>query len=269
MKKIKTTDIVAGVRAMGAVKSTLDHLQEAFQDVFTDLIKGLINQQSGATVLYGCVDSDGSATAWNISAGAIYYDGEVYTIPAFIGTHVSQVPVLGIVTTHRTGDPIKFSDNNNYNVHEIRTMFWSLGASGSGLADFSAVNRFKDLIKPTSLAYGSGILKPYIVSIGSWDMVSQGSKTFNHGLPSGDFRKIRSVSAMIIQNNLNTIRTIEIDSGAVAGYLYDGSIANITNTTIQLLRRDGGVFDSTLFDGSTGIDPAYTTRGWVTFWLEM
>src|SRR5690349_17070228 len=112
MKKVDTSKIIAGVRRLGAVKDTLDHLQESFIDAIAGMMTGFAGS-SGVTTLYGCVNS-GGGSVYNISLGNVYYNGEVYEVPAFSGTAGGgQVPVLSLQTTWRAGDPVKYSDGTN------------------------------------------------------------------------------------------------------------------------------------------------------------
>ena len=143
MKKIKTSFIVSGVRKLGAIKATIDHFNEMVIDGFANLIKGLIAGSVSPIAIHGCVNV-GAGSNYDISAGAIFHNGEVFEINAFVGAAGGgQVPVLSLVTTYRAGDPVKYSDGSTQNTHEIRKYQWSFGAPGSGLADFSAVLTLK------------------------------------------------------------------------------------------------------------------------------
>lgn len=146
MKKIDTSNIVENTRRQPFTKASYDHLQQAFQEVFTDILKGLTSDAAGVVLLHGCVDADPDADDYDISAGALLYQGEVFQIDAFIGSDAVLVPVLSIVTTYHADDPVKFTDNNDFNVHEIRKMKWTMAASGSGIADFDELVNFKEKI---------------------------------------------------------------------------------------------------------------------------
>jgi hypothetical protein len=141
MKKINASNIVEDVRRQPFNKASYEHIQEAFQEPISDILKGINDSPSGIVALYGCVNS-GSGLNYIISAGSVVYNGEVFSVPAFTGTATgANVPVLSIVTAYRSGDPVTFSDNNTFNVHEIRTMVWTIGASGSGLCDLASLKR--------------------------------------------------------------------------------------------------------------------------------
>lgn len=153
MKKIDTSNIVAGIRKLGLVKASFDHLQEAYKDVFNDVLQGILAQASGYTSLFGCVNS-GAGSVYTISAGAIYGSSqqEVFEIAAFSGTAPGgNVPVLSLVTTYRSGDPVVYSDSSSINTHAIVKLQWSFGTSGSGLCDFSALQTLKSRINSSLL----------------------------------------------------------------------------------------------------------------------
>lgn len=140
MKTLDLSNIIASTRRLGAVRATYDHIIEALIEN-TDMICRSIcnNNQTNVMLLYGCVNS-GSGLNYIISAGAVYYQGEVYLVPAFTGTATGvQVPSVSILTAWRAGDPVKYSDNNTFNTHKIRTMVWTIGASGAGLSDFGSI----------------------------------------------------------------------------------------------------------------------------------
>lgn len=146
MKKLVLSNIQSGVRKLGAVKATLEHIQESYTEAIASMFTAFIAGASTPIAIHGCVNS-GAGSTYNISAGSIYHNGEVFEIDAFAGTAGGgQVPVLSLVTTWRAGDPAKYSDGSMHNTHSIRKYQWSFGASGSGLADFSAVVTLKSRI---------------------------------------------------------------------------------------------------------------------------
>lgn len=266
MKKIDTSNIIENTRRQPFNKASYEHIQEAFQEVFADIMKGLTDSAAGVVVLHGCVDSDAGATAWNISAGAALYNGEVFAIDAFVGSHVSDVPVLSIETTYRAGDPVTFSDNNTFSVHQIRKLKWAMGVSGTGIVDFSAVKRFKDWIRPNnvnaSFRNSSGvestvILKSKIIEIGDWDMDATLRVSVDHGLTA---TKIRSVTG-IIRNDADTERFVIGSGGSSGGDMdvhFESTIGNgLSSTDISIFRRVGGPQDAVDFN-STGYN-----RGWI------
>jgi len=141
MKKVDTSNIIEFVRQLGATGVTLDHIISAVQETTDSIVRALTGNAGGVIVLYGCVNS-GSGANYIISAGAVWYNGEIFLVDAFTGTTGGTTIVLSIVTTYDVGDPVKYSNNQNYYTHAIRKIAFSVSASGSGISDFSAVTRY-------------------------------------------------------------------------------------------------------------------------------
>lgn len=164
MKVVDLQYIEAGVRQLGAVKETLAHIQEAYTEAIGALAKGF-GGNGGVTVLYGCVNS-GTLPNYNISAGAVYYDGEIFDVPAFSGTATGEnVPVLALITTYIDSDPALYrkadGSTQSLNTHKIRRLVWNFGTSGAGIADFSEVvtlkSRIENLIALSTYATTSAV----------------------------------------------------------------------------------------------------------------
>jgi len=267
MKKLDLSNIVAGVRKLGATKSTFEHMQEAYSDITSAALLSLLSQASGVNVLHGCVNS-GSGADYNISAGAVYYAGEVFEVAAFVGTAGGgQVPVISIATAYRAGDPVKYSDNNNYNTHSIRTMTWAFGAPGSGLSDFSALVRAFKLKGTLEIEGGirtinSGpYLKRKVIEIGDWNMDTTSTKAVAHGL--SDITKIRAVNVVIRKDDSTEVYPLVRSN--TSGVHNGGWIDSIGVANVNLTRIDSatnGLFDHTDFD----LTPF--NRGWVTIDYE-
>jgi hypothetical protein len=140
MKKIKTTDIIVG-SAMPLKSGSLDHLQSAYREDELDMIQMLIAQNDTevnpaalpARIMYGCRFNSGTGA---ISIGCVVYGDEIFrAVAQTVVLGFGQVVVGNITTTYATAtnyDPVIFSDGTSNNVHEIRRIVWSAGASGSG-----------------------------------------------------------------------------------------------------------------------------------------
>lgn len=143
MKKIDTSSI-SNTAGMPAKAGVLNHLMQAYQEALQALSNSLIGNEYDATkvyVLYGCLNS-GTSPAFIISAGAIFFNGEIYLVPAISFTISGNVAIGNIATAFATsaiGDPIQFTDGASHNVLQIRTAAISAGTTGTGtLPDFSA-----------------------------------------------------------------------------------------------------------------------------------
>lgn len=146
MKKL----IVTGITDSAQLKiktGTLQFLQDANAEAFQAVIIAAIGPTYSPTIvykLYGVINS-GTGNAYAISAGAVFYGGEVYLVDAVTFTASGvQVGVLNIVVTQYTtnADPVTLTDSTVVNVHNIRKMVISAGTTGSTISDFSAISAF-------------------------------------------------------------------------------------------------------------------------------
>ncbi len=139
MKKLDYSFITTGA-AQPIKKGTLKHVQESYQEAIDAICRNLVSNPSLMTVLFGCVNT-GSGANFIISAGAVYFNGEVYLIDAAtFTTSGSNVAVATITTTYytdATADPVTFTDASTHNVHQIRKIVIAAGLSGSGDANYS------------------------------------------------------------------------------------------------------------------------------------
>jgi hypothetical protein len=173
MKKIKTTDITS-TSAMPLKKGSLDHLQAAYTETIQDVNKAYWAGDRASTqpkALYG-LENTGSGSTYIISAGALMLTsyGEVFRCDAqTVVVSGSNVLVGTVTTTYLTAadaDPVEFSDSTSNNVHEIRKIVWSSGASGSGNLNYTSLvfrNSFDDIVSYTL----AGDLNAWTIGTGS------------------------------------------------------------------------------------------------------
>lgn len=251
MKKIKTTDIVAGV-AYPPSKKGLDFLQQSYQEILGSLAQTFAGNTPSTTVgyvLYGVVETDLGSNNYSYTAGAIYFNGEVYPVDAQASINLATGKALNItVTNDPTADPTTFTDGSSKNVHNVRKLTFANSATGD-------------------LLYGNLVfiqtVKTKVISIGSWNMDSTDSVSISHGLT---LSKIRTVSSSIVQ-----------DGGAshhpflpmTAGLLMFGGGTMAWDGTVVTLRRFTDA-ESTSFFGvvskfdNAGFDDTSINRGWIT-----
>jgi hypothetical protein len=130
MRKIKTTDILGSIIEMPFKAGILEHLQNSYNELFQALLKHvsfLPNNSSTIYVLYGC-ENTGTAPNYIISAGAVYYQGEIYFVDAT--TFTAAVGAVAVLETtqysavdagaNQKGDPVLFTDLTPRNVLDIR-----------------------------------------------------------------------------------------------------------------------------------------------------
>lgn len=130
---------------MPTKSGSLQHLQLAYREALAALGNLLTNQYETLNntdffILYGCINS-GSGLNFNISAGAVYFNGEIYLVPAATFMASGGQTAVGTIVTSQysaiNADPVLFTDGNSYNVHDIRTLNFASGVSGSGNVDFA------------------------------------------------------------------------------------------------------------------------------------
>lgn len=125
-------------------QGTWTHLQKAYKEALDAIVQSLIGNGYDNTkyyILHGCVATGTDPGARTISAGAIFYDGEIYLVPAASFTTTgADVPVGNITVTYNTTDysvdPQTTPGGTPVSVHAIRTIVFTAGASGSGDVDF-------------------------------------------------------------------------------------------------------------------------------------
>lgn len=167
MRKINESQITS-TSAMFYKQGTWTHLQKAYIEPISEIVKSLITNQGGVDtdktyVLSGCINS-GSGSTYNISEGAVFYNNEIFLVDATTFTVTTGTAVATIVTTQNTtdynADPCLFSDGVYKDVHDIRKVVIAEGTSGSGISNYSQLhfspfaNNYEDI--STSVTNGSG-----------------------------------------------------------------------------------------------------------------
>lgn len=134
MKKVLSNNIAA-TQAQPYIQKTHEWYTAMTQEATESLARCVVKDNSDFTILYGC-ENTGILPAVTISAGAVFYNGEMYLCPAFSTLTIVDTIVGTITTSYSSVDPILFTDNNSYNVHQVKTIVWSDSTSGSGDVDF-------------------------------------------------------------------------------------------------------------------------------------
>jgi hypothetical protein len=142
MKKIITSSVTSTAK-QPLLGRSITHLTEGITETFDSVLKKLIYSYSAGDVVIieGLVDTGTAGVNFNISAGSVYYNGEVYQVAAASGAFAGTVAVLTLTTTYQSGDPVQFTDGSYNNVHQINTMVISNAVSGSGTKDYSACKK--------------------------------------------------------------------------------------------------------------------------------
>lgn len=163
MKKLDVSAVTDSAQ-MKIKKGTLQFLQDANYEGFQAIVLASIGaayDPAKVYALFGCVNS-GSGNNYNITAGAVFYAGEIYLVDAVsFATSGSNVGVFQAVTVQYTNnaDPVTFTDGTVHNVHNNRKIRVIEGASGSGISDYSAGFSVNFAVQPKLNAKEAGILK--------------------------------------------------------------------------------------------------------------
>lgn len=182
MKKILTDGITGGIGQ--PVKSgTLEHLQNAYKELFDIAVKTIQGGEIADSVprtLYG-VGNNGSGANYDITAGAVLYNGQVYLVPATTFTAATGA-VFVITTSYNTGataDPVTMTDGSFRNVHQNQIIEVVDGDSSTPgyIADFGDLVAFSfDWISKTMDA--ADTTQPAIFTSGVYFFKRQGNVLF-------------------------------------------------------------------------------------------
>lgn len=139
MKILNISDISSS-NAMPVKSGTLQFLQDAHKETVAGLITNILPNPILGTVyiISGCVNS-GTGSVYNISAGVIYYNGEIFNFDGISFTLTGlQKAYARIETTQyiTNADPVQFTDGVNRNVHNIRKFVVENTITSSGLPEF-------------------------------------------------------------------------------------------------------------------------------------
>lgn len=141
MRKLDVSAVTDSV-ALPVKGGTLIHLQAAYQEAMASLGKGLVGasyDEDTVYVLNGCVNS-GSGSDYDISAGAVFYNSEVFLVDAasfsISGAEVAVGIIDAIYFADSSADPVEFTDGVLRNIHEIRKVVLQPGLNGSGIANY-------------------------------------------------------------------------------------------------------------------------------------
>lgn len=135
MKKIDSSLIIAG-KKYRPTKKGLDFLQQAYAENFEDVVKSMIGDTYDSAVgyvLHGCLATLISGDDYSLTAGAIFFNGEIYRVDAIATIALADTGILNItITNDPVADPSKMTDDSIVNIHNIRKLVLSNGVADSG-----------------------------------------------------------------------------------------------------------------------------------------
>jgi hypothetical protein len=122
-------------------KGTLQFLQDAYTEITAATIKSLIGPGYDPSIVYilNGILNTGTLPTYTISAGSIFYNGEVFDLPAasFSATGLN-IAIFQILQTQYTtdADPVTFTDSTARNIHNIRQIQVVQGLAGTGISNY-------------------------------------------------------------------------------------------------------------------------------------
>ena len=129
MKHLLSNNINSS-RQQPFVQDSMVLLDNNFTEVSNSLSLGLANTGNYPLIIHGCVWSY-SGGVFSVTAGAVFYQGEIYQSDALsLTTSMPSVVYGNITTTYGSNDPILFTDGSTYNVHQTKKIVWG-GSSSS------------------------------------------------------------------------------------------------------------------------------------------
>jgi hypothetical protein len=128
---------------------TLDDLafiQNASKDTIAEIIKGLARDGNPLMIIYGCKFTIVSGTNANYSAGAVYMNGEIFSVDAsLIPIDLSAVVVIEPVKTFAAPSPVIFQDLATHNVHAVRKARFIEQVNAAYPLEYFLMSNFKQL----------------------------------------------------------------------------------------------------------------------------
>ena len=255
MKKINTSPITSTV-GLPIKSGTLNHLQEAYREIVESAVRSLIgNAYSTGSFykLYGC-ENTGSGSNYIISAGAIFYNGEIYLVDAATFTAAGGEVAVGTITTTNilaaNADPVTLTNSTTANVHEVRKIVFASGVAGSSDVNFSALveyiqsENYKDISAQVSVAAGLTVInksvRRYSDGTVSVNIVLSYSSNITvntpiiTGLPLGQYSHYSSMHAYIYNSTTYAYSHINLIFVSIGGGVFNDVILSSTYDTLSI-----------------------------------
>lgn len=144
MRKLDTS-FATDSSEMPVKRGTLKFLQDAYAEIVGGVIQALVSPSYDFNTMYVLYGVQNSVTPpiYNISAGLIFFQGELFFVDAVnFQSAGATTAIMWVTTTQYTvdADPLTFTDNVQHNVHNIRKLAVQQGLSGTGYSDFSQLH---------------------------------------------------------------------------------------------------------------------------------
>lgn len=235
MKKVDYSQAISPLK-QPVLEQTLDHMQIGQREALSSVIKALVKDYTvgDVVILEGCINT-GINPAYSISAGSIYYNGEVYQVASVSGTLTGANVVIGTITTSYdlAIDPINFQPGNiSKSVHQIVTMNIGQGLTTTGTKDYSAM---KSVVSHRSLLAATGSPQTISSVAPTWvDLTSITVTTPNDGR-TRMYLVIFTCSSTQSNGNVSSQLELQLLQGAVQLDIKHVGKLNATSTTTMNL----------------------------------
>lgn len=242
MKSIVTTDITTSAAAK-IKKGTLNHINAMTKEAPVELAKAFIDGGYDATkayILYGCDDTNSSATVFDMTAGCVLWGGVLYMIPAqsitvSAGQTIRFWPTVGY-TTSAEADPVTFTDGSTHNIHLDDTGTWLASATGATATIYDNMVKVFAIPTVSATSLGSKVASSTVkFRRNKFGFVSlQGTITFTASasttetaftLPSGYWPTATQNTIAVLSGTLTAFVSIS-SSGVVTCYVTSGSLGS-------------------------------------------
>jgi len=139
--KILDISSISSTNEFPVKSGTLQFIQDSYKESLAQALTSLVevNDPTQVYILSGLYNGSTASSTYNVSAGVVYFNGELFDVPSFNFTLTgSNLPYPSILTTQYTtnADPVTFTDGTPRNVHNIRTFVVSATTSYSGIMEY-------------------------------------------------------------------------------------------------------------------------------------
>lgn len=199
----------SGTARQPHIGRSFEWIQEAYMESIEAILESIIPDTSGLYIkLYGLELTTGVGT--DVTAGAVYYNGEVYLVSAFSGglPSAGQAVELSFNTSFDAVDPITFTDGTTASVHQNKRMAVSIVTSGAGDVAFTDLVDLRQQLNMNDA--GITLFKVYNGDTSAWEA------TATRNLQSGSFVKAHKLGKKVtlafkLVMNFNDVTANEID----------------------------------------------------------
>ena len=229
MKRLLTTPITDSV-GFPPKAGTWEFLQDAVKeaaDALARALPGKAYSNAKMYIIHG-LDYTEAGGNWTMTAGAVYYNGEIYLVPGVTLPIIGgQFPVLNVDATQfftdPTADPVEFTDNNDYNVHNIRQILVTNGTSLTGTPYGDCIRLLSPYVRQSTLTSFSG---PLSIDFSGHQFIKVNGTSNTGGVISvgGTFQSQRTLGARVqlMVEFGSSPATLQINSGVILVYQSSG-----------------------------------------------